>query len=418
MAPQYETRKKNRKKRKLKQNVGKLVSFFRNLILAALLLIVVFCGVSIAAHYKKTQEDIKALSEAGLYHLVELEGGRKMNAVSYGNEESEYVIVPIADIGVQNFSVYVQHLTLDIKDYVHLAFVDRAGYGFSDDTSKKQTVEQIVNDYRAALKAAGIEGPYILLAHEFGGIYATYWEMKYPDEISGIMYLDGTIISKETKMKDYNISTTDRLQSVLYRIGIQRIMYHDLHNFSGKILSTEEANCSRAFNMQSLKTNAQLSELSLMKKNFETVLNIMEKTDIPKLYLSSSNAFRTEDEVRQYYEYKNEQNDELGKERFYDLDQAADVVSEDIQEFITECTEKYETETTQFVEALGNCALARIPGDAKIYEQKPEGIEDALIDFVWYMHGSTDRIKEIYEDTTMVNWKNYSSGNSETEEAE
>lgn len=48
-------------------------------------------------------------------------------------------------------------------------FVDRAGHGFSDDTENEMTPEYIVEDYRKALKNAGIKAPYILMPHSIGG---------------------------------------------------------------------------------------------------------------------------------------------------------------------------------------------------------------------------------------------------------
>lgn len=38
---------------------------------------------------------------------------------------------------------------------------------------KKQTVEQVVFDYRTELKNAGITGPYIFIPHTLEGVYAT-----------------------------------------------------------------------------------------------------------------------------------------------------------------------------------------------------------------------------------------------------
>ena len=55
----------------------------------------------------------------------------------------------------------------ELKDDYEIIYIDRAGYGYSDDTSIEQTVERVVSDYRNALNSAGIEGPYILLPHSY-----------------------------------------------------------------------------------------------------------------------------------------------------------------------------------------------------------------------------------------------------------
>ena len=110
-----------------------------------------------------------------------------------------------------------------LKDDYEIIYIDRAGYGFSDDTPKTQTVEQIVSDYRNVLKNAGIEGPYILMPHSIGGVYATYWESVYPEEIEGVIFIDGTEVGMNVYDEDdYNIDFTDYLDLYLCKLGIQR----------------------------------------------------------------------------------------------------------------------------------------------------------------------------------------------------
>lgn len=55
-----------------------------------------------------------------------------------------------------------------------ISFGDHAGYGLSDDSAQDMTAEQVISDDRAALQNAGVEAPYLLLAHSMGGKYAAY----------------------------------------------------------------------------------------------------------------------------------------------------------------------------------------------------------------------------------------------------
>ena len=54
------------------------------------------------------------------------------------------------------------------------------------------TVEHVVEHYRTALQNAGIQQPYVLMPHSMGGVYATYWQSRYPDEIETVMIIDGS----------------------------------------------------------------------------------------------------------------------------------------------------------------------------------------------------------------------------------
>jgi hypothetical protein len=165
-----------------------------------------------------------------------------------------------------------------------------------------------------------------------------------------------------------------------------------------------------------------------MGDNFKTVLNSFKATNMPKMYISSANAFTTEKDVIKYYEYKNEQCEELGLEPFYVLGENKEQVEEDVEKFISECKNKYKTTTKAFSKSLGNCQLTRIPGDSKIYEHKPEGVTDAIKDFLLYLNGDIGGIKEYYDDSKVINWENYqeehkaeinpeaTSGNEDTKE--
>lgn len=89
-------------------------------------------------------------------------------------------------------------MTAALETDNRVVFIDRAGYGFSDDTDHEMTTESIVEDYRKALQNAGIKAPYILMPHSIGGAYANYWSSKYPDEIEAVVFVDGTQLNEHT----------------------------------------------------------------------------------------------------------------------------------------------------------------------------------------------------------------------------
>jgi pimeloyl-ACP methyl ester carboxylesterase len=415
MATKEEIRRKNKQLRIFKAKSKRVLGWIRNIVVSTLLLTIVFIGVVTGVHFIQTNNEIKTLSSAGLYHKVTVEGNREMNVAFYGNKESEHTIVPISGVGIQDLTVFVQHMTATIKDNVGVAMIDRAGYGFSDDSTKDQTVEQIISDYRTALKNANIEAPYLLLAHEFGGVYATYWAANYPDEIEGIIYLDGAEMTTNTQVSNQEASFKDLATSYLYKIGFQRMVYYDFYNHSAMVLTEQEAACSRALNVHSVNTRAYLSEISLMKDNLNKTIDCMEKArDIPKAYVSSKNSFTTQKDVIKYYEYRNAQNEEKGLPPFYKLTDNVDQVSKDSAQFIADCAERYEKETKPFVEALGNCQLTRMPGDGRIYEHKPEGLIDVVKDFMLYLDGKRLKINEFYDDTKVINWENFKEEHTST----
>jgi pimeloyl-ACP methyl ester carboxylesterase len=60
----------------------------------------------------------------------------------------------------------------------------------SDPVPMPRTAGDIVTDLHALLKAANIQGPYVLVGHSFGGLVARLYTSAYPDEVVGLVLVD------------------------------------------------------------------------------------------------------------------------------------------------------------------------------------------------------------------------------------
>lgn len=70
---------------------------------------------------------------------------------------------------------------------------DRAGYGFSDPGPLPRDGAAIVRDLDRALETAQVEGPFVLLGHSAGGLYARLFAARRPGEVAGLVLLDPTV---------------------------------------------------------------------------------------------------------------------------------------------------------------------------------------------------------------------------------
>ena len=77
------------------------------------------------------------------------------------------------------------------RDFRVVAY-DRAGLGFSDPGAFPRTTRRIVGDLRAALRAAGIEPPYVLVGASNGGFETRWFARHHPDEVTGMVLVDTT----------------------------------------------------------------------------------------------------------------------------------------------------------------------------------------------------------------------------------
>jgi pimeloyl-ACP methyl ester carboxylesterase len=67
---------------------------------------------------------------------------------------------------------------------------DRAGYGWSDPAPHRPSAAATVTDLRTLLHAANEPGPYVLVAHSLGGLYARLFAQRFPDDVAGLALLD------------------------------------------------------------------------------------------------------------------------------------------------------------------------------------------------------------------------------------
>jgi pimeloyl-ACP methyl ester carboxylesterase len=67
---------------------------------------------------------------------------------------------------------------------------DRAGLGWSDESSQPPTAPRIATELHRVLQEAKIPTPYILVGHSLGGLTQTLYAMRYPAETAGLLLID------------------------------------------------------------------------------------------------------------------------------------------------------------------------------------------------------------------------------------
>jgi pimeloyl-ACP methyl ester carboxylesterase len=81
--------------------------------------------------------------------------------------------------------------------FARVVAFDRAGMGFSDPGPLPLDASAVVADLRAALKAAGMAPPYVLVGHSWGGVEMTLYALKHPEEVAGLILVDSSTVGRE-----------------------------------------------------------------------------------------------------------------------------------------------------------------------------------------------------------------------------
>jgi pimeloyl-ACP methyl ester carboxylesterase len=84
-----------------------------------------------------------------------------------------------------------------VAKFTRACSYDRAGAGFSDPGPLPRTSVRNADALHAALRNAGIRGPYILLGHAFGGDNVRTFADRYPADVAGLVLLEADPVELE-----------------------------------------------------------------------------------------------------------------------------------------------------------------------------------------------------------------------------
>jgi pimeloyl-ACP methyl ester carboxylesterase len=99
------------------------------------------------------------------------------------------VILDAASPGISADWVRVQQ---QVAKTTRVCAYDRAGMGWSESGPEPRDARQISSELHTLLDNAGVEGPYVLVGHSYGGLYARMYATRYPDETGGVVLVDSS----------------------------------------------------------------------------------------------------------------------------------------------------------------------------------------------------------------------------------
>lgn len=98
----------------------------------------------------------------------------------------------VFDAGLGGSSLEWGAVVEQIKDLTAVCVFDRAGYGDSDMGPRPRTSSRMVEELRVLLDGAGVDPPYVMAAHSFGGYNAQLFARRYPSLVSGLVLVDAS----------------------------------------------------------------------------------------------------------------------------------------------------------------------------------------------------------------------------------
>ena len=180
---------------------------------------------------------------------------------------------------------------LDFKDLYDglskqykIVVVERAGYGYSEDTSKSRDVSEVLSETRQALAKAYVSGPYIILSHSMASLETLLWQEKYPSEIQAIIGLDWALPESYSQLRMH--SQILRMARLGSQLGLLRYIPSRLY-VPNENLSSSDRRLYQRIAYRQILSQAMLNESLSVKGNAKKV-DAKIDSQIPTLLLVSN----------------------------------------------------------------------------------------------------------------------------------
>jgi pimeloyl-ACP methyl ester carboxylesterase len=98
----------------------------------------------------------------------------------------------VLEAGMGSFSPNWYWVQQELAATVRSVAYDRAGLGWSRPSRRPRDAQTIAVELRDALREAGIEPPYVLAGHSFGGLPVRAFANLYPDLTAGLILVDAS----------------------------------------------------------------------------------------------------------------------------------------------------------------------------------------------------------------------------------
>lgn len=115
-------------------------------------------------------------------------GGFRMHIFCIGEGNPTVILDSLFPGTVSNWG-WVQP---EIARATRVCAYDRSGLGWSEPGPEPRTAEQAARELHNLLTNGEISGPYILVGHSLGGLTSRMYASMYPDQVAGMVLVEGT----------------------------------------------------------------------------------------------------------------------------------------------------------------------------------------------------------------------------------
>lgn len=241
--------------------------------------LILFLGGTFGFHQLSLQKESKLLTPIGKEVTV---NGHQMNVYIKG--EGSETIVFLSGAGIASPILDFKNLSDSLSKKYKVVVVERAGYGFSQDSDRSRDVMEVLSETRQALAQAHVSGPYVIISHSMASLESLAWQEKYPNEVKALIGLDWALPASYEDLKEHPTLIT--LAYWTSKIGLLRYFPESFYIKNPTLTETERQQY-KLLAYKQLMSQAMLHESRLAKENAKKVRSSINPK-IPALLLVSN----------------------------------------------------------------------------------------------------------------------------------
>ena len=242
--------------------------------------LLLFLGATFVFHQVSLRNESKLLTPIGKQVTV---NGHRMNVSIKG--EGPQTIVFLSGAGIASPILDFKNLSDPLSKKYKVVVVERAGYGFSEDSDRSRDVMEVLSETRQALAQAHVSGPYVIISHSMASLESLAWQEKYPNEVKALIGLDWALPASYEDLKEHPTLIT--LAYWTSKIGLLRYFPESVY-LKNSDLTKRERQQYRFLAYKQLLSTAMLNETRTVKKNAQKVSKFTINPKIPVLLLVSN----------------------------------------------------------------------------------------------------------------------------------
>ena len=241
--------------------------------------LILLLGGTFGFHQLSLQKESKLLTPIGKEVTV---NGHRMNVSVKG--EGPQTIVFLSGAGIASPILDFKNLSDSLSQKYKVVVVERAGYGFSQDSDRSRDVMEVLSETRQALAQAHVSGPYVIISHSMASLESLAWQEKYPNEVKALIGLDWALPASYEDLKEHPTLIT--LAYWTSKIGLLRYFPESFYIKNPTLTETERQQY-KLLAYKQLMSQAMLHESRLAKENAKKVPSSINPK-IPALLLVSN----------------------------------------------------------------------------------------------------------------------------------